>query len=314
MGIIKARYIAAALAFAGASAATAETLTVSGWYAAEERDASMLHVVAVDRFEGEDGPLLVSEIERQLRGAQDRDRTPYFEVKSRYAKTDGVVHGVVRTVVDNVKFTRVAKRCPNDIYSSKCKDKEKIKVDLRCIRRTVTVSANVQITRLSDDARIYSRNLPQRQESESCEGESRPSGLDSIIPPMVRKVADEFAKQITPFARTEKIRVRESRSGMSKADSNQMKSLITATKQSESAACAGWRDMEARGVTHPTLRFNLGLCAESAGELEKALDYYRPLAAESPNATDANDAITRIERRFAGEDDADARNKDPVKP
>jgi hypothetical protein len=304
---------AAVLALLCVQTARSETLTISGWYAAEERDASLLRVLSVDRFDGDDGASLVYEIERELRAALDRDRKPYFDIKSRYAKADGVVHGDVRTRIDNVNFTRKVKRCSNDIYSTKCKDEEKIQVDLYCIRRMVVVSANVQITRLSDDARIYSRNLPQRHESESCEGEKKANDIDNVINTLVRRVADEFGNQITPTARTEKIRVRESLKGMAKEDSKQMKSLLAATKKSESAACAGWRDMESRGVSHPTLLFNLGLCSEMAGDLDAALNYYRPLAV-AQKAIDANDALRRIERREAGEADAIARASAAVKP
>ena len=299
---------------ASSGAAMAETLTVSGWYAAEERSASMLRSLSVDRFDGDEGPSLVYEIERKLREARDRDRAPYFEVKSRYAQVEGVVHGDVRVRLDNENFTRKAKRCPDDIYSTKCKDDVKIEVDLYCVRRIVTTAANIRITRLSDDAVAYSRNLPGRHESESCEGDRKASDLDNVIATLLRRSAEEFVDQITPSARTDAIRVRESRSGMSKADGKQMKALISATKKSAPAACAGWREMEARGVAHPTLRFNLGLCAESAGELETALNYYRPLAAESRNADDAVAAVERIERRYAGEDDAAARKKGAGKP
>lgn len=312
MGRIGIAVLAAVYALAGTQAAVAETLTVSGWYAAEERSPSLLRSLAIDRFDGDDGPALVFEVERKLAASAGRDRKPYFEIRSLYAKVEGVVHGDVRTRIDNVNFRRKAKRCPTDIYSTKCKDEVKIKVELYCIRRTVTVSANVQITRLSDDVRIYSRNLPQRDESESCEGESRPTDVDNVIVTLVRRVADEFAAQIIPFARTEKIRVRETRSGMNKADSDQMKSLIAATKQSESAACAGWRDMESRGFSHPTLAYNLGVCAESVGDLDTALRYYRSLAA-SKNSSDANESITRIERRLAGDEDDRLRNKTPSK-
>jgi hypothetical protein len=312
VGKIGRAFCTIVIALTGANAAFAETLTVSGWYAAEERSPSLLRSLSVDRFDGDDGPSLVYEIERKLAAAQDRDRKPYFEIRSRYAKTDGVVHGDIRTRIENVNFTRKAKRCPGDIYSTKCKDDVKVQVYLYCIRRIVTVSPNVQITRVSDDRRIYSQNLPQRDETESCEGERKASDIDNVIKTLVRKAADEFGNQITPSALTEKIRVRESRSGMSKADSNQMKSLIAATKQSESAACAGWRDMEERRVSHPTLTFNLGLCAESAGDLDTALRYYRPLAA-SKNSSDANASITRIERRVAGDEDDRLRNKTPSK-
>jgi hypothetical protein len=313
MNRIKKPFMAVCLTLAFANAASAETLTVSGWYAAEERSVAMLHALSVDRFDGDEGPSLVSEIDRKLRGAQDRDRKPYFDVRSRYAKTEAVVHGDVRVRIENVNFTRKVKRCADNIYSTKCKDEAKIQVDLYCLRRMVTTVANVHITRLSDDSRIYSRNLPQRHESESCEGEQKASDIDNVVATLVRRIADEFVSQITPFARTEKIRIRETRTGLSKEDGTQMKSLIASTKTSESAACEGWRDMEQRGISHPTLKFNLGVCAESVGQLDVALGYYRPLAAASRNSADVSEAIKRVERRIAGEDDDIARKKAEVK-
>jgi hypothetical protein len=315
VGRIKMQAVALAIAALGGSAASAETLTVSGWYAAEERSASMLQSLAVDRFDGDDGPELTTAIERELGFNRDREGNPYFAVRSRYAKdVEGIVHGSMRVRVDRANFKRKAKRCAANPSSSKCKDAEKIEVDLFCERRIVSATVNVRITRMADDATVYNRNLPQRNEAETCEGEKPPKDVDLVVNDLVRSIANQFANQITPYGRTEKIRVRESRSGLSKEDGNQMKSLIAATKTSESAACAGWRDMEQRGVSHPTLKFNLGLCAEAAGQLDVALGYYRPLKVAAQNTADVNEAINRVERRLAGEEDDRLRSKKPVKP
>jgi hypothetical protein len=314
VGKLKTKALALLVWALGGSAASAETLRVSGWYAAEEREASMLRAVAVDRFDGNDGPALVAQIEREIRAAKARDGSPYFEVRSRYAKVDAIVHGDIRSRVDKVNFTRKAKRCANNIYSTKCKDEEKIQIDLYCVRRVVTVAANVQITRLSDDARIYSRNLPERQETESCEGEKPAQDVGNVAATLIRRVAGQFTQQITPYGRTEDIRIRESRNGMSKEDGNQMKALIAATKSDAPAACSGWREMEQRGISHPTLKFNLGLCAEVDGQLDVALGYYRPLAASSQMGADVSEAINRVERRIAGEEDDRLRSEIPVKP
>jgi hypothetical protein len=312
---MKLRGFAVAAAALGGSAASAETLTVSGWYAAEERDASMLQSLAVDRFDGDDGPALTTAIERELGYSRDRDGQPYFTVRSRYAKdVEGIVHGGMRVRTERANFTRKAKRCAADTNSTKCKDKEKIEIDLYCERRIVSATVNVRIIRMSDDATVYNRSLPQRNEAETCEGERPPQGIDLVVQGFVRSIANQFANQITPYGKTEKIRIRESRSGMSKEDGNQMKALVAATKTSEAAACAGWREMEQRGVSHPTLKFNLGLCAESAGQLDVALGYYRPLSKASQNPADVNEAINRVERRLAGEEDDRLRNKMPVKP
>lgn len=305
--------LAATLAASGATAASAETLTVSGWYAAEEPDVAMLRSLAVDRFNGDEGSSLASAIERALGSGRDRDGGRYFTIRSGYGEADGIVSGAMQVRVDNGKFKRKVKRCAADTDSTSCKDDEKIEIELRCTRRIVSASADVKIVRTADDALIYSRSLPQRNQVEYCEGDDLPPGVDTVVMPFINIIADQVARQVMPFGRTEKVRIRETRSGMNKDDSNQMKSLIAATKTSEAAACAGWRDMETRGVVHPTLGFNLGLCAESAGELDTALRYYESVAAASRNAQDVNDGIRRVQRRMAGEADDRDRNETEIK-
>jgi hypothetical protein len=306
--------LAIALALFGARAGMAETLTVSGWYAAEERDVAMLYSLGVDRFDGDGGPQLQSAIEGALNQARDRKGGPYFIVRSRYGKADAMVYGTMRTRVDLQDFTRKAKRCAADITSKKCKDDQKIEVDIYCTRRIVTATANIKITRLSDDALIYDGSIPQSNTTENCEGDDRPQSVESVIAGLSRAIASQLADQVTPSGRTENIRIRESRKGMSKEDGNQMKALIARTKTSEAAACTGWLQMEQRGVSHATVKFNLGLCAEAAGQLDVALGYYRPVAVASQNSVDVGDAINRVERRMAGEADDVERNKAMPKP
>jgi hypothetical protein len=306
--------LAVALALFGARAGMAESLTVSGWYAAEERDVAMLYSLGVDRFDGDGGPQLQSAIEGALNQTRDRDGGPYFIVRSRYGKADAMVYGAMRTRVDLKDFTRKAKRCAADTTSKKCKDNEKIEVDIYCTRRIVTATANIKITRLSDDALIYDRSIPESDTSEYCEGDGRPQAVEAVVAGLTRSIARQLADQVTPSGRTEQIRIRESRKGMNKADADQMKALIATTKSGPTAACTGWQEMEQRGVSHPTLKFNLGLCAEVAGQLDIALGYYRPLPTNAFGVADVGDAIRRVERRIAGEADDAARNDALAKP
>lgn len=312
--IQKAAFTIALVAFYGGTA-SAESLTVSGWYAAENRDVAMLQSVGVDRFDGDHGPQLVSALEIALGQKPDRSGDPYFTIRSRYGKADGMVYGSMRVRVDLQEFTRKAKRCAADTSSKKCKDKEKIEVDIYCTRRIVTATANIKVTRLSDDRLIYNRSLPGRNETENCDGDPRPQPVESVMVNIARSIANDFAREVTPYGSTEKIRIRESRKGLSKADDAQMKSLIAATKSNEGAACAGWREMEQRGIGHSTLKFNLGLCAESEGQLDMALGYYRPLLVASQNTADVAESIKRVERRMAGEEDHRERSAlPPAKP
>ncbi len=290
--------------------AYAETLGVDGWYAANNHDAAMLQSIAIGNFGGNQGGDLASALERRLASGTDREGNRYFDIRSGYngSAVDGVFDGQMNVRVDTVPFKTKKKRCIADHDSTDCKDDAKEDVELKCSRRTVSASADVRIVRISDDRVIYTRALPQKRDDSWCTGEDLPPSVDSVVDPFIRTITSEVAGDVLPYGKREKIRIRESRTGLSKPDSEQMKALILTTDKNPGAACAGWGEMESRGVSHPTLSFNLGLCAESKGELDRALGYYRAVdTASKKQSADVRDALARVDRRIAGEMEADAR-------
>lgn len=299
------RLAAAATIMACASTnVQAESISVSGWYAAENRDVAMLYSLSVDRFQGEDGPMLASAIERAFRDVRARGGGRYFDIVSGgyNSRADGRITGSAQVRVETTKFKRKVKRCAADTSSTDCKDADKVEIEIKCERRIISLAADVRIVRIADGTVLYSRDLPQRNESDYCEGDKLPPGVDTIVAPMFTTIANQVREQNVPYGRTQKVRIRESRSGLSKPDSAEMKGLIQITDKNPAQACAGWKAMEARGLQHPTLTFNLGLCAEAAGDLDTAMRYYQDAAAEK-SASDVREAVDRVARRLAGEED-----------
>lgn len=302
--------ISAAMLLGLGAGAQAETLSVDGWYAANNHDAAMLRSIAIGNFGGNQGGDLASALERHLAGATDREGRRYFDIRSGYngSAVDGVFDGQMQVRVDTTLFKTKKKRCMADHDSTDCKDDAKEDVELKCTRRTVSASVDVRVVRTSDDRIIYTRALPQKREDSWCSGENLPPSIDDVVDPFIRTITSQVAGDVLPYGKREKIRIRETRTGLSKPDSAQMKALILATDKNPGAACAGWGEMESRGVMHPTLSFNLGLCAESAGELDRAVGYYRAVdMGQKKQSADVRDAIARVDRRVAGEAEADAR-------
>lgn len=302
------RAVVLAMLCAG-SAAHAEKISVTGWYAAENRDVAKLQSLAVDDFTGSEGPSLAAAIERDLANARDRSGAQYFHIRSGWgnnAAPEGVVDGSMQVRVDNSNFKRNVKRCQQNQNSTDCPDDQKVDTEIRCTRRVITAAVDVRIVRTADDRLIFSRSMPQRNEVSWCQGDNLPADVEVIVRPFIDNVARQVRSESTPFGTSEKIRIREDRKNMVKADSDQMKALIKITDKQPAQACAGWKAMEARGVVHQTLSFNLGLCAESAGDLDTALAYYQSVfAASSKPSGDVKDALDRVRRHIAGiEDDA----------
>ena len=70
------------------------------------------------------------------------------------------------------------------------------------------------------------------------------------------------------------------------------------TKSDVGAACAAWSALEAGNSANAAILFNLGLCAESRGELYEAYDYYRRVLAEDEDVDYARQGVARIEARW----------------
>ncbi|NWO96236.1 tetratricopeptide repeat protein, partial [Escherichia coli] len=79
---------------------------------------------------------------------------------------------------------------------------------------------------------------------------------------------------IAPTLSTYRIRVRESDKGMGKDQAQRFKDLVKLTKRDARGACAGWSALAGEVPDNPSITFNLGLCAEQAGNYEKALELY----------------------------------------
>lgn len=293
------------------SAVHAEKIAVNGWYAAQNREVAKLQSLAVDDFTGNEGGSLAAAIERSLADTRDRAGDPYFHIRSRWGTTsapDGVVDGNMQVRVDTSPFKRKVKRCIDNQDSTNCTDDKKAEIEIKCTRRVISAAVDVRIVRTADDRLIYTRSLPQRNETSWCQGENLPPDVDVIVRPFVDTAARQLRSEIIPFGRSEKIRIRENRDKMVKVDSDQMKALIKITDKQPAKACEGWRAMEARGVAHDTLSFNLGLCYESEGDLDTALDYYEHVAAASSKLSgDVRDALDRVRRHIAGIEDEAAR-------
>lgn len=258
------KWVAGALALAmGAGAAQAEVLEITGEFAAPYRDASLLHSLSVDRFDGQDGPALRAAIERYLGNT-------HFNLmggRSGRGNADGGLSGYVTGGSEETPYTRKEKQCTSKDKDGKCiKEQE---VDIRCRRRVINMQADMRLVRNDDGRLVYSAQKPFRNETSWCQGQSPGSTVEEVVAGAIQQIASAVRYDIAPVVRTYQIRVRESTKGMSKDAAKRFKEFVKLTKRDARGACAGWAGMpDVAG--HPSLVFNLGLCAEQRGDYERA--------------------------------------------
>ncbi|MEG3180779.1 tetratricopeptide repeat protein [Sphingomonas sp. LT1P40] len=289
--------------------ARAEAVRMTGKFAAPYREAALLESLRIGRFSGQDGPQLEMAIERAL-SRPDIEGKPHFDiVGGRGGDADGVLSGNVTSGVQESRFKRKEKKCverEGGKDSGKCLKEEEVEID--CTRRVVNVTADLRLARRDDGRVVYSTGKPRRDETSWCRGQNPPRTAEEAIRGMVLAIADDVRRDIAPTVETYNIRFRESPKGLPKPLNRPFKDIVKQTQRDLRAACAAWGVMDAQAPNHPSITFDLGLCAEAAGDFPRAREYYRraaPLIGRGNN--EATTGLERVDRLIAAQEDDAAR-------
>jgi len=279
-----------------ASAATAETLPVSGVYPAGNDAAAALGTIAVERFGGVDGQQLSIAVADKLR-AVAIDGEPYFRiVPSRSsAETDAVLQGTAGGEASRRDSgTREKEICVERDEDRDCIRREKRQIP--CWDQVVRLDAAVRLVGIEGEL-IHAFDRADEQAQRFCEGDDRPS-TEGLVRQLAARYADALRSDLAPVERFEQVRVMETREGLSRDDGRAFREAVRLTKGDPASACAAWSALEAGYPGNAAVLFNLGLCAESRGELYEASDYYRRVVAGGEEAGYARQGVDRIEGRW----------------
>ncbi len=276
--------------------AHAEVLEITGEFPAPNREASFMRSLSVDRFGGTEGPALGIAIERALTNSQ-------FQLMGGRAGRDaaeGSISGAVSSGVEVRPFTRKEKRCTQKAQDGKCLTEAD--VEIPCTRRIIDLNADIRIVRNTDGAILYSAERPFHEEVTWCERGSPDRTVAVVLAGAIRGIAESIRGELVPRIDTYKVRVRESTKGLPKDVARRFKDLVIQTKRDASGACAGWNAMQADASGHPSLIFNLALCAEQRGDYESAVKLYTDAARVGAN--EGNEGADRAMRLIQGRADA----------
>ena len=279
-----------------AGSAAAEVLKVSGVYPAENDGAAALESILVDEFGGTDGPALAIKIEDVLRAADLAGR-PYFRILPPHANVSaaGILRGTAEAEASFDRFTEERERCQRKDDNGKCTERTKVKV--YCYEHTLELAVNLRLI-ARDGALLYSSDRPEKFEETSCEDDSSgPESNNDILRDLIGKAASRLITAFVPVARTESIRVNESRKGLSRPDAELFKQAVPLTKTDPAAACQAWSAIGIGEAAHLPTQFNIGLCAESEGRADEAVIQYRQLLRLQAGFKAARDGLERLAAR-----------------
>lgn len=290
-----------------ATAAGAETLPVSGVYPAGSDAAAALGTIAVEPFGGVDGQQLAIAVADRLRNVAI-DGEPYFRIvpAGGTARVDAVLQGTAGAEASRRDSgTRKEEVCVERDEDNDCIRKEKHEIP--CWDQVVQLDATVRLVGI-DGALVHGFDREEEQAQRFCEGDSRPS-TEALVRQLTARFADSLRSELAPVQRLEQVRVMETRKGLSKDDSSAFREAVRLTKSDPGAACAAWSAIEARNPENAAVLFNLGLCAESRGELYEAYDYYRGVLAGNDDVGYARQGMARIEGRWRANAQLEAQHR-----
>jgi hypothetical protein len=291
-----------------ATAAWAETLSMTGTFPAPSREAAMLRSIAVERLSGADGAQVGATIERAL-SRQNGNGIAYFDVyyagRRSGGRADGTLSGSVTSGVEDSTYKQNDKRCVEKDKDGKCTKEETVQIP--CTLRVANLTADIRIVRNGDGRIVYSAARPLRREVRWCKGQNPPATAEEMIGQMVNDVGETLRADTIPATSTYRIRILESDKGVPRELNRRFKDAIKLTQRNPSQACQEWTALNGAIPNNGAITFNVGLCAEWAGDLKGAERWYRAAGPLLGRGNDASEGVSRVTRRMIADSDLAAR-------
>ena len=290
------------LALAISAPGKAEVFEMDGHFPAPFREVSLARSIGIDRIGGRDGMALSLALERLLsrRGPDGRPHFDLIALSRNGPDAEVIVSGMADATIRKSDVKRTVEECA-DKQASICPKKEK--VDITCTQEVVSFSSTLRVARPDDGRILYTQTRPQSDTIVTCPKDKSPRHPKDSIDRMVRTAADRFVDDIVPRHERYRIRLREGRDGMDKAMGQAFRDSIRLSQRDPAAACEQWDGMNRDRPGHPSLLFNLGLCAERDSDYAQAERLYA-------QAGKAQEDIDRVRDLTIGREDAQARAAD----
>jgi hypothetical protein len=306
--------------FCTCSAASAETLTVAGVYAAKAEIDPDIHTIAVEGFGGDAGQELsfllndllesvevtaepwysivpaatlagMRAIDVQSSGGPDEDES----TRKHFSFSIAVLRGTARSAVNDYQTS------PKKVKS--CAERE----DGKCVERRVdvyecrnlTVSYSPSLRLIASNGKLLYENSDYKDATQTyCDDKDLTPDPTEMLASLSAQYAYAVRLEMAPQFREENFRILENRKGLSKADQRRFKEAVRLTKSDTFAACQEFINLETENPKHVSVLFNIGLCHESEGHLGVAHEYYLRTLSSEPAKNIALASLDRIKSRL----------------
>jgi len=279
---------------------------------AEYHQASLTKSVAVLPFTGPSGQEFAAEIEAAL-ASKSIDDKQYFILVDRASidkimseqqfgqsalidqataakigklvGAQGIYTGVISAAqVRDSRYIEKRKECEQHEIKRDKKGRESEGKCIRwkhysvsCTKRDAHFSVTPKLIDVSTAKILYSRNLSKSATSSGCEDGSIPEDEQTMLEGVKAAVKAQFIKDVAPYYVTVEIKLMDSTDKIDSADARDKLSqgIEFADKGRMDSACEIWGQARIVAPNSPAILYNLGVCAESRGDADAALNLYK---------------------------------------
>jgi len=270
---------------------------------AESNEAAKIKRVAVLPFEGSQGKDFAAEIQGELAGVKINDQ-PYFSVADRgmndriFAEiklsqsgamskdqalrlgrllgVKGLYTGTAGNLTSSSSSYQSARTTCNDTNGklfSKCKNP--VNTTVNCTRNLVTYSFAPRLIDAETGQVLYARTIAETASSESCPDDITPAPTSAQLAGQAKQQAlRSFVKDVAPTYQAVNIKLLDSAAGLdAQSQAKLSQGLAFAVANRLDRSCELWREIGGAQKSL-ALSYDLGVCAEADGDLDKALQLY----------------------------------------
>ena len=279
---------------------------------AQYHEASLTKAIAVLPFQGHGGKAFAAELEGVLAGIGIDDKR-YFTLVDRGSidktisemqlsqsglvdqKTavklgkligaQGIYTGIVTRnnfddspyIEDRQTCTRYEKKRDKEgnEYQGSCLSWHRYTVN--CMKRVASFAVSPKLVEVATGRIIYARDLSAMTDSSGCDDTRQVQSELVLLETARESVKNEFRRDIAPYYVTLEIKLMDSTDGIeSSASKDKLKRGIEyADKGRMDSACELWGEARILTPNSYVLIYNLGVCAESRGDLDAAIGLYK---------------------------------------
>lgn len=293
---------------------------------ARSQEAASLRNVRVIGFTGVAGYAepFATQLEAKLSGI-NIDGAPYFTVKDRKASrgatgafralpnevqqavdvaksegVDGIYYGEVTAAsVEKANYTGTRSVCVEQGFPL-CK--KYATVPAQCVSYKSAVSVTPKVVNVSTSSVIYSRAISDSRSANYCEGDSSVPTEASLIGTSFDVILNEISKDVAPWTIQTTVAFKNNTDGLPADQAEAFKGAVEFANAGRlDRGCGVLMGMEPSFPENVPLLYNIGVCHESQGQPQVALEYFTKVDSmlTRPDA-DVSEALERSRAAVEG--------------